>query len=431
MSQKANERFSKASEQETIKLLRNSLEYCLKNTPFYQQYLKIREIKDLEQFQTLPYTTKDHVTKSFPYGMLASPLSEIIAYYESSGTTSLVSMPNKSSRSPSFLTQKDLDRDIARRLLNEIRVTKNDIVLNGLPYAYTSCGLAFHLAYQQQGAMVIACNNTSTLDNFYKQNNLASFLKPTILLSPYPFIYRALDADNNNYSEVSSIVLCGMSTSKNAKEKLSSLFHNTKICDVYGLSEFGAVTMACSHGNKHIIETDFYVETIDPVSEKNTNRGEQGELVITTLNREGSPKIRYRTGDWGKIVSDTPCSCGCPWTTLEIHGRITDRLLVRHKNSLLPIEFEDIICSFPETNGIYNIKAVKNDHYYQDFFVQCEIHDLHEKTNIEDLMSKQFFDRFSINVTVECLEKQAIASKILLSTPLQSLKKLKNFNTIK
>jgi phenylacetate-CoA ligase len=414
----------------TIELLKQIVERCYQEVDFYRTTLKphLRDnntITDIQGFETLPYTTKEDVKKSFPFGMLGMPLAKMIAYYESSGSTATDG--NKSTKSASFLSKKDLLRDIERRLMNDIKVDENDVILNALPYAYTSCGLAFHRAFQEQGAMIVACNNTNTYSNFSKQIDLDFYLKPTILLSAYPFAYNFL-ADkktDSSFVNLKSVVLCGLPTSEQGKNKISSIFNNANIYDIYGLSEFGAVTACCSFGKKHIIETDFYLEIIDSDSGLNVTGTGSGEIVITTLTREGSPKIRYKTGDFGKVTYET-CICGNNSPTIEIKGRITDAIIIGGKK-LFPTDFEGVICSAQETNGIFKA-TIKRGGIEEMPIVEAEVTFCNNKKSIERWLEKKFLEELSVDVTLLCKESGTLYPNALFNQNSTSFKTIKSFH---
>ena len=407
-----------------LALLQTTVTYSFNNTTFYQEHLKkhIDEnitINSIEDFQKLPFTTKDNVTQSFPFGMLATPIEQVIAYYESSGTTN--NNFNGSSKIPSFLTRNDLNLDVKRRLMNKIEVTESDVILNSLPFAYTSCGLAFQLAFQSKNAMLIACNSDQTYKNFLKQSDISKYLRPTILLTPHPFSYALLN-EKLATDQLKSIVLCGIPTSENAKKKASLMFNNADVHDVYGLSEFGAITYSCQNKNKHIIAKDFYIEIINPQTGKPCQDKEFGEIVITTLTREASPKIRYRTGDWGRVISNNCCSNSSP--TLEIKGRLKEAIMI-NKSRIFPTDIENIICRIPESNGIYKIK-------YNPQKRKLIIH-LEAQTNIRkrsaiklELISlmREFFDlKFSIKIS----SPRALYPKFISKNLGTNLKLFKNF----
>lgn len=416
---------------ELLQLLKSAVEYCTNHVDFYRETLKpyLNEkntIVDIEHFKKLPYTTKDDVKKAFPYGMLGAPLSKIIAYYESSGSTSI--NKNKSTKTASFLTKNDLEKDIARRLMNDVHVSEDDVVINSLPYEYTSCGLAFHRAYQKKGAIVIACNSSNTETNLGKQLDLAKYLNPTILLSAYPYSYNFMHGNDINlkncFNSVSTVVICGIATSDKCRNKISTIFNGANVHDVYGLSEFGAVTESCNYGRKHIIENDFFVEIFNLFKDVDCS---SGEIVITTLTREGSPKIRYRTGDYGNIIKEK-CFCGRESYILDVYGRMTDFLIINDKK-IFPTQIENIVCSSKYTNGIFNclVKKENNKNLKLILDVEPNAGEYVKKREIEDYLHNQFIEKYSIHVNVFCNKPGTLYNDILVKQNKLSFKNIKNF----
>lgn len=405
--------------------INETISYCHSNVEFYQRRLKkILEggfVNSIEEFRNLPFTTKEDVKKYYPYGLKGADLQQIVAYNDSSGTSS--GDVNRSSRSASFYTQKDVDRDIIRRTDGDLKFNSNDVVFVALPYALTTSGIHYHQAANKAGAMVINADNGSSMSNIRKQIDLIRRLNPSIIITSYPFLFSSmfhiLGVSKNELINLRAIQLCGMSTSSEGKKKISSLFNNVKVYDTYGMSEFGAITATCDCGKSHIND-DFYIEVINPKTLENVENGVGGEIVITTFEREGSPKIRYRTGDVGKI-SPTVCSCGRTEPTIEITGRLKDLIVVDNRRFNLN-DFENVIYSHNAVAGMYKPEIMKENIKFTIDILSEEF----EETSVE--LKKMFWDKLGITVEVICVPEGEARKEMLKKTQEGTLKSLQSIN---
>jgi phenylacetate-CoA ligase len=307
-----------------------------------------------ELFFNLPFTSKEDVVRNYPNGFLAVPIAEVAAYFESSGTSGNTI---HSTRSASFFTRADLERDVRRRFSPDLAVAKGDVVLNALPFALTSSGLGFQQACLAAGALAVTVDSGSMLSSHVKHIELLKELKATVFISSLPLVYSTLlQMDGTDpkaeFATLRAIQLCGLATMANGKAKIRSTF-GVPVFDTYGLSEFGATTFTCRESHMHVHEEDFFFEAINPRDGELVADGVGGEIVITTLTREGSPKIRYRTGDFG-ILHYGPCACGRAAPRLEVKGRLRD-VAQFGERFRLPIDFEEIIHRFPATTGLFRL----------------------------------------------------------------------------
>lgn len=307
-----------------------------------------------ELFFSLPFTSKEDVVRNYPNGFLGVPIDAVAAYFESSGTSGNTI---HSTRSASFFTRTDLERDVKRRFSPDLALAKGDVVVNALPFALTSSGLGFQQASLAAGALAVTVDSGSMLSSHVKHIELAKELKATVFISSLPFVYSTLlQMDGNDpkaeFPSLRAIQLCGLATMSNGKAKIRSTF-GVPVFDTYGLSEFGATTFTCRAGHMHVHEADFFFEVINPRDGELVADGVGGEIVITTLTREGSPKIRYRTGDWG-ILHYGLCECRREAPRLEVKGRLRD-VAQFGERFRLPIDFEEIIHRFPATTGLFRL----------------------------------------------------------------------------
>lgn len=337
-----------------------SIDRARTSTFFYKRLLRkhFRDDgweKDLpDRFGRLPFTSKEDVVRNYPDGFLSVPLRDVALYCESTGTSGNTL---GSTRGASYYTNADLERDAERRFSPDLEVGPDDIVANALPFALTSSGICFQMAARSKGATVVNLDAGSILSSPTKHIEVVSGLKATILICSLPLLYGtliALDGEDprETFGSLRAIQLCGLPTLSNGRKKISDIF-GVPVFDTYGLSEFGATTFTCSHGHMHVFEEDFLVEVIDPRTGIPVGDGVGGEIVVTTLTRQGSPKIRYRTADFG-ILEYSNCSCWRSAPRLTVKGRLRDAAQFGDRFRL-PIDFEEILYRFPETTGLYRL----------------------------------------------------------------------------
>ncbi len=410
-----------------LEKINETLKYSIENVEFYQRSLKkvLKEgkITSIEEFKELPFTTKEDVKRYYPYGLKGASLKSIVAYNESSGTSS--GDINRSSRSASLYTKADVERDIIRRTNGDLKFSDNDIVFIALPYALTTSGIHYHMAAYSAGAMVVNADNGNQMCNIRKQIDLIRRLNPTIIITSYPFMFTTmfymLGISMNELTNLRAVQLCGMATSEEGKLKISKLFNGVKVYDTYGMSEFGAITATCNSGKNHIND-DFYVEVINPKTLEHVDEGVGGEIVITTFHREGSPKIRYRTGDVGKMCKKN-CECGRTSPTLEITGRLKDLIIINNKRYNLN-DFENVIYKLEATSGMY----------------KPEINETNVKLNIDvfseefgstaEKLTEMFKNELEINVEIECVAVGESRRELFKKAQEGSLKSLQSVDNV-
>jgi phenylacetate-CoA ligase len=343
--------------------LANSIEFAKEKSFFYKRLLRkvLREPMSpdavLEKFGSLPFTSKEDVIRNYPSGFLCVEANRIALYCESSGTSGNTV---GSTKSASYFTAEDLNLDTGRRFSPDLRPTSNDVIANTLPFALTSSGIGFFMAAKAAGTAVVNLDAGSVLSSPRKHLDVMGALNVSILVCSQPFLYSTmvmLDGQDirSLLPSLRAVQLCGLATLPNAKRKIQRIF-GVPIFDTYGLSEFGATTHTCRDGHMHVYEEDFLVEIIDPRTGTPHPPGTGGEIVVTTLTRQASPKLRYRTGDFG-IMGFGRCSCGRDFPRLTVKGRLRDAAQFGSRFRL-PIDFEEVIHEFDEPTGLYRLHYV-------------------------------------------------------------------------
>lgn len=324
------------------------------NTPFYRtkmQELDITpdDIKTIEDIVKLPFTTKQDLRDNYPYGLFAVPMSEIIRLHASSGTTG----------NPTVVgyTRKDLSiwSEALARCLTSYGATRNDIFSVAYGYGLFTGGLGMHYGVENLGATVIPMSSGNTA----KQIQLMRDFGPTALACTPSYALYIAESIAKSKIDLSELKLrIGIFGAEpwtdNMRREIEAKL-NIKAYNVYGLSEImgPGVSHECEYQNgSHIIEDHFYPEIVDPESFEPLPYGQQGELVFTTLTKEGLPLLRYRTKDLCSLT-DEICACGRTNVRMSrIIGRSDDMLIIRGVN-VFPSQIESVILSLEEFEPHY------------------------------------------------------------------------------
>ena len=352
--------------------LKNLLERVYDNVPFYRQKIDekgitVADIRSLQDIAKLPFTTKDDLRQTYPYGLLAVPQSEIVEIHMSSGTTGIPVV--------NAYTKSDMDQwtEGMGRTLAAAGATRNDTIQNAYGYGLFTGGLGVHYGTQRVGATVIPVSSGNT----EKQLMLMRDFKSTIFTcTPSYAMYMAEQAAEMGIDVKSLPVKAGCfgaePWSENMRKEIEKAW-NIKAYDIYGLTEITGpgVAFECEaqHG-MHFNEDMWYPEIIDPVTGEPLPDGEKGELVITTILKEGTPLIRYRTRDITYII---PEKCSCGRTTRRIHrlfGRTDDLLIIRGVN-VFPSQIEHALI---EIQGVQPNYVILVDRSQKTHLDEVELH---------------------------------------------------------
>ena len=281
-------------------------------------------------------TTKDDLREHWPYGFLATSRDELVRMHSSSGTTGRATVI--------FHTQKDLDAwtNLLARCMYMAGMRKSDVFQNMMTYGLFTGGLGFHYGAERVGALVIPAG----AGNSKRQIQLMRDFETTVIhiIPSYALhlstVFEEVKVDPKS-TKVRIAFVGAEPHSEKMRQKIEEIY-GFKVFNSYGLSEMNGpgVAFECPHQNGlHIWEDNFIVEIIDPKTEKPVPEGERGELVMTTLLREGMPILRYRTKDLTRILPG-PCACGRTHRRIErITGRTDDMLILKGVN-IFPIQIE-------------------------------------------------------------------------------------------
>jgi len=354
--------------------LKNLVETLYAHVPFYRNKLdslglKPWDIKCIEDIEKLPFTTKEDLRDNYPHGLRACPQDRIVEVHMSSGTTGKPVVDE--------YTMKDLDiwRESMARTMAGAGCTKNDVVQNCYGYGLFTGGAGVHYGALNIGAEVLPMSSGNTSRQLMVMQDFGS----TMLTStPSYAMFMAEEAT------AAGIDLCKLPLDKgcfgaepwseNMRKEIETRY-NMKAYDIYGLTEIigPGVSFECeAQDGLHVNEDFFYPEVINPDTGKVLADGEKGELVFTTLTREGTPLLRYRTRDITFLMR-SPCSCGR--TTVKMHrlfGRTDDMLIIRGVN-VFPSQIEEALIEIDGTEPQYLIVLSRGESHLDEVELQVEV----------------------------------------------------------
>ncbi len=353
--------------------LRKTVHRVYHNTPFYREKMQQMgltpdDIRTVDDIVKLPFTTKQDLRDNYPYGLFAVPLSEIVRIHASSGTTGLPTVVG--------YTRKDISiwSEMMTRSLTSFGISNKDIVSVAYGYGLFTGGLGAHYGAENLGATVIPMSTGNTR----KQIQLMRDFKATaITTTPSYGLYLADSIESEGYKREDMSLKIGVfgaepwteSMRKEVEERLGIDAYN-----IYGLSEImgPGVSYECEYKNgSHIVEDHILPEIVSPDTLEPLPYGEQGELVFTTITKEGMPLLRYRTKDLCSLIAET-CECGRTNVRMtRIVGRSDDMLIIRGVN-VFPSQIEEVILAIEELEPHYLI-VVDRVNNQDTFEVQVEV----------------------------------------------------------
>ncbi len=315
------------------------------------------DISGIEDIEKLPFTTKDDLRDNYPFGLFAVPLSEIVRIHASSGTTGKATVVG--------YTRKDIDvwAECVARCCAMAGLGRNDIIQVAYGYGLFTGGLGGHYGAEHLGATVVPMSTGNTqklIDMMIDFGATGLMCTPSYLMHIAEVIEeRGLKDKIKLKATLNGAEPWTENMRKQIEERLGIEAH-----DIYGLSEImgpGVATDCHFHRGLHIFEDHFYPEIVDPKTLKPVPDGETGELVITTLTKEGIPMIRYRTKD---LTSITHEKCECGRTTARISrftGRSDDMLIIRGVN-VFPSQVETALLTVDGITPNYQIIVDRVNH---------------------------------------------------------------------
>lgn len=336
--------------------LSQTIRRVYKNVPFYREKMEAigvtpDDIRSVEDLYKLPFVIKQDLRDTYPYGMFAVPMDQVVRLHASSGTTGKQIVVG--------YTQNDLDMwaDCCARALTAAGASKKDFMQVSYGYGLFTGGLGMHGGAEKAGLTVIPVSTGNTQRQI---NIIKDFGSTVICCTPSYALFLAETMNEMGITKDEIKLKIGVFGAEPWTEEMRTEIQNKlglKAYDIYGLTEIvgPGVAFECEEQTgMHINEDNFIVETIDPDTGRVLPEGEQGELVFTCISKEAFPVIRYRTKDIG-ILSREKCSCGRTLIKmLKPKGRTDDMLIIRGVN-VFPSQVESVLLSLGNTSPHYQL----------------------------------------------------------------------------
>ena len=339
------------------KRLRDLIGRVHAEVPFYRRKLdgtrcKPGDVRGVEDLKNLPFTTKDDLRDTYPFGLFAVPMERIVRVHASSGTTGKPTVVG--------YTHRDIDAwaELMARTLACGGTTKGDVVHNAYGYGLFTGGLGAHYGAEKIGATVIPISGGNTKRQIMLMQDFGS----TILLCTPSYAVNLAEVMGEEGIDPAALRLkCGLFGAEPWSESMRGEIERKlriSALDIYGLSEVigPGVASECIEEKRglHIFEDHFIAEIIDPSTGKVLPYGEAGELVFTTITKEAFPVIRYRTRDISRLTL-SPCSCGRTHVRMDrISGRTDDMLIIRGVN-VFPSQIESVLMTIEGVEPHYQL----------------------------------------------------------------------------
>lgn len=336
------------------KNLIETVERVYHNVPFYRKKMHALgiepgDIRGVEDLVSLPFTTKQDLRDNYPYGLFAVPQNEIVRLHASSGTTGHPIVVG--------YTRKDITNwsEMVARCLYAYGVTKDDFVQVAYGYGLFTGGMGMHYGVEKVGATVIPISGGNTK----KQIQIMKDFGSTVLAcTPSYALYLAETMDEMGIRPEELKLRTGIFGAEPWSEPMRLEIEqrlNIKAMDIYGLSEMTGpgVSFDCAvHNGLHINEDHYLPESIERDSLRSLAYGMEGELTFTTIQKEGIPLLRYRTGDL-TVLHDEKCECGRTLVRMEkCLGRTDDMIIIRGVN-IFPTQIESVLLEMGVTTPHY------------------------------------------------------------------------------
>jgi len=401
------------SQLQTERLIR-TVERVYHDVPYYRKKMQEvglvpEDIRTLDDLVKLPFTTKTDLRDNYPFGTFAVPMSEIVRIHASSGTTGRPTVVG--------YTRNDIAMwaENVTRSLCMAGVTKNDLVQVAYGYGLFTGGLGIHYGTENLGASVIPISGGNT----QKQIQLLQDFGSTVICCTPSYVLHIAEVLEEMKIDASSLklrvgIFGAEPWSENMRRDVEKKL-KIKAIDIYGLSEVmgPGVSCECTHqAGMHINEDHFIPEIINPETLLPVEPGEVGELVFSTITKEGIPLLRYRTRDLTRLIYDK-CECGRTLVRMEkCKGRSDDMLIIRGVN-VFPSQIESVLLEMSETEPHYlifveregNLDTVKVQVEVQEQFFSDEIKELQ---NLTKKIKYKLESTLGISVTVQLVEPKTI-----------------------
>ena len=356
-------------------------------SPFYSQRFKTagidpESISGLEDLRRLPFTVKQDLRDSYPYGLLCEPKEKLVRMHVSSGTTGQATAV--------FYTRADIDSwaNLIARCLHMTGARPGDTFQNLSGYGLFTGGLGFHFGAELLGLLTIpsgAGNSKRQIQIMHDFSTNVMHIIPSYALLLMD-VFTELGMDPKKELKLRTACVGAEPYSEEVRRRLED-FYGIRVYNSYGLSEMNGpgVAFECpEQSGLHLWEDAYIAEVVDPKTLEPVAEGSLGELVLTTLDREAMPIIRYRTKDLTRIIPGR-CPCGREHVRLDrLQGRSDDMFIIKGVN-VFPVQVEQVLMNIPEVGNNYVI-VLQRENNVDDMTVRVEVTD---RIFVEDMRQLQ------------------------------------------
>lgn len=392
------------------KRLVKTVNHVYHNVEFYRKKMQAvglepGDIQSADDITKLPFTTKDDLRDTYPFGLFAVPMSEIVRVHASSGTTGKATVVG--------YTRRDIDvwSECVARAFTMAGLTKDDIIQVAYGYGLFTGGLGAHYGAENLGATVVpmSTGNTKKLITMMKDFGATALAcTPSYLMH----IAETLEEQGDIPNIKLKAAICGAEPwTENMRKQIEEKLH-IHAHDIYGLSEVMGPGVACDciyHKGLHVYEDHFLPEIVSSETLLPVPEGETGELVFTTLTKEGIPLIRYRTKDLTSISYDK-CECGRTLARISrFKGRSDDMLIIRGVN-VFPSQIEAALLEMSGTTPNY-FMIVDRVNNLDTLEVQVEVEERFFSDEIKEL------ERLNKQIVHTIQQAIGLAVKVTLVEP--------------
>ncbi|AVB75680.1 phenylacetate--CoA ligase family protein [Methanococcus maripaludis] len=396
------------------KRLSDTVSRVYHNVPFYRKKMQSmgvypEDIESIDDLSKLPFTTKQDLRDNYPFGIFSVPMGEIVRVHASSGTTGKPTVVGYTRRDIAMWSE------IVARALSCAGASRDDFIQIAYGYGLFTGGLGLHYGGEKLGATVIPISGGNT----QKQLQLMADFKTTVLAcTPSYALYLAETLEDAGMTADDINLRVGIFGAEPWTPSMRKEIENKlgiKAMDIYGLSEVMGPGVACDceyQDGLHINEDHFVPEIIDPVTLKPLPAGSEGELVFTTITKEGMPLLRYRTRDLTSLNYEK-CKCGRTLVRMnKCTGRSDDMLIIRGVN-VFPSQIESVLLEMSETKPHYLLIVDRiNNLDVLEVWVEIEDQFFSDKISMFEQLSKKIKHKIEstlgISVKIKLVEPKTI-----------------------
>ncbi len=352
---------------EQLELINKQVKRLVAGESYYGKMYRemgLTEINSEEDFYKIPFSSKEDLRNAYPLGIQAVPDEEVVRIHSSSGTTGKpVIIP---------YTKKDVEdwAIMFERCYKMAGITSKDRIHITPGYGLWTAGIGFQAGCERLGAMAVPMGPGNT----EKQIQMMIDLKSTVLCATSSYALLLSEEINKRGIRDQIHLTKGVIGSERWSDKMRETIHNglgIDLYDIYGLTEiYGPGIGINCPGERamHCFDDYLYIEIIDPNTGENVPDGEEGEIVITTLVKEGAPLLRFRTHDISRIVPGE-CKCGCKYPRLDVIKGRSDDMFKIHGVNMFPSQVEDMLAKVEGATSEYRVTLAHDDDKNCDVFL--------------------------------------------------------------